>query len=42
MLKVWLIDPGVVVEELVLYNTGQSYSLLGPAESFRRLGTQPE
>lgn len=33
-LKIWMIDPGVVVEKIVLYSGGLRDSYLGPPESF--------
>jgi hypothetical protein len=35
-LKIWMIDPGVVLEKLVLNLGGERESYLGPPESFRR------
>jgi hypothetical protein len=35
-LKVWMVDPGVVLDRLTLYTVPPADSYLGPSESFRR------
>ncbi len=40
-LKIWMVDPGVVIGKIVLYTEARVDSYLGPPESFRRVGKQP-
>lgn len=34
-LAVWMVDPGVILDKIVLHTTPQPESYLGPPESFR-------
>jgi hypothetical protein len=40
VLKIWMIDPGVVVDRIVLYTQSPKESYLGPPESYYRSGSQ--
>lgn len=38
ILKIWMVDPGVVVDRIVLYTQSPKDSYLGPPESYYRAG----
>jgi len=40
VLKIWMVDPGVVVDRIVLYTKPPKDSYLGPPESYHRAGTE--
>jgi hypothetical protein len=40
VLKIWMVDPGVVVDRIVLYTEPSKDSYLGPPESYYRAGSK--
>ena len=42
VIKYWMVDPGVVLQKLVLINNALEYSFLGPNESYLRRVETPE